>query len=95
MNRNQKQCTVCGQAFVPKTIDSVCCSKKCSNAAYREKKRQKRKDEEKKAVLAKISEDRLYISVPEAVALYNIAKSTLYRLIRQNRILAINLGVDL
>lgn len=95
MDKIQKQCAVCGQAFVPKTIDSAYCSKTCSNAAYREKKRQKRKEEEKKAVVAKISDDRLYISVPEAVALFNIAKSTLYRLIRQKRIPAINLGTRL
>ncbi|KAA6330879.1 hypothetical protein EZS27_020467 [termite gut metagenome] len=95
MDRIQKQCAVCGQAFVPKTIDSAYCSKICSNAAYRDKKRQKRKEEEKKAVVAKISDDRLYISVPEAVALFNIVKSTLYRLIRQKRIPAINLGTRL
>lgn len=95
MDKIQKQCAVCGQAFVPKTIDSIYCSKTCSSAAYREKKRQKRKEEEKKAVVAKISDDRLYISVPEAVALFNIAKSTLYRLIRQKRIPAINLGTRL
>jgi predicted nucleic acid-binding Zn ribbon protein len=42
MNKIQKQCAVCGQPFVPKTVDSVYCSKTCGNAAYREKKRQKR-----------------------------------------------------
>lgn len=95
MNKIQKQCAVCGQPFVPKTVDSVYCSKTCGNAAYREKKRQKRKEEEKQAVVAKIPDDRLYISVPEAIALFGVAKSTLYRLIRQKRIPAINLGARL
>ena len=95
MNKIQKQCEVCGQSFVPKTVDSVYCSKKCGAAAYREKKRQKRKEEEKQAVVAKIPDDRLYISVPEAIALFGVAKSTLYRLIRQKRIPAINLGARL
>ncbi len=95
MNKIQKQCEVCGQSFVPKTVDSVYCSKTCGNAAYREKKRQKRKEEERQAVVAKISDDRLYISVPEAIALFGIAKSTLYRLVRQKRIPAINLGTRL
>lgn len=95
MNKIQKQCAVCGQPFVPKTVDSVYCSKTCGNAAYREKKRQKRKEEKKQAVVAKIPDDRLYISVPEAIALFGVAKSTLYRLIRQKRIPAINLGARL
>jgi excisionase family DNA binding protein len=95
MNKIHKQCKLCGQSFIPKTIDSVYCSKTCGNAAYREKKRQKRKEEEKQAVVAKIPDDRLYISVPEAIALFGVAKSTLYRLIRQKRIPAINLGTRL
>jgi excisionase family DNA binding protein len=95
MDKIQKQCTVCGQAFVPKTIDSVYCSKKCGDAAYREKKIQKKKKEQQQMVVNKISDDRLYISVPEAMALFCIAKSTLYRLIRQKRIPAINLGTRL
>lgn len=37
----------------------------------------------------------MYISVPEAIALFGIAKSTLYRLIRQRQFPAINLGTIL
>lgn len=48
-----------------------------------------------KEVVDKISADRLYISVPEAIAMFGVAKSTLYRLIRQKRIPAINLGTRL
>lgn len=95
MSKIQKQCEVCGQSFVPKTVDSIYCSKKCGAAAYRKKKAQKKKEEEQQAVIDKISVDRLYISVPEAIALFGVAKSTLYRLVRQNRIPAINLGTRL
>lgn len=95
MNKIQKQCEVCGQSFFPKTVDSVYCSKKCGAAAYRKKKVQKKKEEEQQAVIDKISADRLYISVPEAIALFGVAKSTLYRLVRQKRIPAINLGARL
>jgi excisionase family DNA binding protein len=95
MNKIEKQCAVCGEPFIPKTVDSVYCSKTCSNTAYRKKKIQKKKEEEQKAVIEKISADRLYISVPEAIALFGVAKSTLYRLIRQRRIPAINLGARL
>ncbi len=95
MNKIQKQCEVCGLSFVPKTVDSVYCSKKCSGAAYRKKKTQEKKKEEQQAIIDKISADRLYISVPEAIALFGVAKSTLYRLVRQKRIPAINLGTRL
>ena len=95
MNKIEKECAVCGEPFIPKTVDSVYCSKMCSNTAYRKKKIQKKKEEEQKAVIEKISADRLYISVPEAIALFGVAKSTLYRLIRQKRITAINLGTRL
>lgn len=95
MDKIEKQCAVCGEPFIPKTVDSVYCSKTCSNTAYRKKKIQKKKEEEQKAVIEKISADRLYISVPEAIALFGVAKSTLYRLIRQKKIPAINLGTRL
>lgn len=95
MKKIQKQCAICEQHFTPKTVDSVYCSKKCGEMAYRRKKTQKKKEEEQKVIVEKISDDRLYISVPEAVALFGVAKSTLYRLIRQKRIPAINLGTRL
>jgi excisionase family DNA binding protein len=95
MDKIQKQCAICGQTFVPKTVDSVYCSKKCGATAYRKKKILEKKEAERKAVADKISADRSYISIPEAIALFGIAKSTLYRLVRQKRIPAINLGTRL
>ena len=95
INNILKQCAICGKQFVPKTINSVYCSDKCSDAAYRKKKSQKKQEERQKAAVSKISADRLYISVPEAIVLFGIAKSTLYRLIRQKQIPAINLGTRL
>lgn len=95
INQIQKQCIVCEKPFVPKTVNSVCCSKDCSNAAYRKKKAQQRQEEQRNTIVDKISADRLYISVPEAIALFGVAKSTLYRLIRQGQIPAINLGTRL
>jgi Bacteriophage Lambda NinG protein. len=70
MNKIEKECAVCGKSFVPKTVESIYCSKTCGNAAYRKKKAQQKKEEEQKAFVDKISADRLYISVPEAIALY-------------------------
>jgi excisionase family DNA binding protein len=62
---------------------------------YRKKKVQKKKEEEQQAMVDRITSDRLYISVPEVIALFGVAKSTLYRLIRQRKIPAINLGTRL
>ncbi|WP_313382042.1 helix-turn-helix domain-containing protein [Proteiniphilum saccharofermentans] len=95
MNKIEKQCNMCGQNFLPKTVDSVYCSKKCSDAAYRKKKQERKKEEELQAIIENIPEERLFISVPEAIAMFGVAKSTLYRLIRQKKIPAINLGTRL
>lgn len=95
MNQIQKQCAVCEKLFTPKTVNSIYCSKNCGDIAYRKKKAQQKQEEQRKEVVDKISADRLYISVPEAIAMFGIAKSTLYRLIRQKRIPAINLGTRL
>jgi len=91
----QKECNTCEKPFTPKTVNSIYCSKNCSDTAYRKRKVQLKKEEQRKAVARKIPSDRKYISVPEAVILFGIAKSTLYRHIRQGRIPAINLGTRL
>jgi len=95
MDKIQKQCVVCKKPFSPKTVDSIYCSKNCSDGAYRKRKAQQKHEEQRKVAADKIPADRLYISVPEAITLFGIAKSTLYRLIRQRRIAAINLGTRL
>ncbi len=95
INKIQKQCEVCNELFTPKTVTSVYCSRHCSDVAYRKRKVQKKKEDQRRAVIESIPDDRPYISVPEAVALLGIAKSTLYRLVRQGRIPAINLGTRL
>jgi len=95
MDKIEKQCAVCGKPFIPKTVESLYCSKNCGNAAYRKKKLQQKKEEERQAIVEKISDGRLYISVPEAIAMFGVAKSTLYRIIRQKKLPAINLGTRL
>ena len=95
MNNIQKECRVCEKSFIPKTVKSVFCSKNCSDAAYRKRKAQLKKEEQRKTVASRIPEDRKYISAAEAIILFGVAKSTLYRHIRQGRIPAINLGARL
>jgi excisionase family DNA binding protein len=95
INKIQKECSTCEKPFVPKTVKSVYCSKNCSDAAYRKRKAQLKKEEIRKAVANRIPDDRKYISAPEAIILFGVPKSTLYRHIRQGRIPAINLGTRL
>lgn len=95
INQILNQCAICSKQFVPKTVTSIYCSKHCSNVAYRKKKAQQKREAKLKAIVDNISADRIYISVPEAIAIFGVAKSTLYRLIRQGQIPAINLGTRL
>jgi len=95
MNRIKKQCLVCDEQFTPKRVTSVYCSEKCSKKGYKQKMLQLKKEEKLKALIDEISEDRLFISVPEATLLFGIAKTTLYRLVRQGKIPAVNFGTRL
>src|SRR5574344_516662 len=95
MNRIQKTCAMCGKPFSPKTVTSLYCSKECSQAAYRKKKAEQKEAEKLKAVADAVPDERPFISIPEAIAIYGVTKSTLYRLIRQGQIPAINLGTRL
>lgn len=95
MNRIKKQCLICDEQFIPKRVTSVYCSDKCSKKGYKQKMLQLKKEEKLKALIDKIPEDRLFISVPEATLLFGIAKTTLYRLVRQGKIPAVNFGTRL
>ncbi len=95
MERLKKQCLVCDEQFIPKRVTSVYFSEKFSKKDYKQKILQILKEEQLKAFIKKIPEDRLFISVPEATLLFGIAKTTVYRLVRQGKIPAINLGTRL
>ena len=88
----QRICEVCGQPFTPKTVYSKYCSKKCSQVAYKEKKAAEKKEEQRRQLAEKISDERQYITIQDAVVLFGISKPTLYRLIRKGKIPAVNLG---
>lgn len=88
----ERKCEVCGKTFLAKTIYSKYCSHNCSCAAYRNKMREEKKEQERKELAAKIPENRPYISVTEAVALFGISRDTIYRLIKKGSVPAINIG---
>lgn len=47
-----RHCIVCGKPFLAKNVDSVHCSKKCSNETYRNKKRAEKREMERQSILA-------------------------------------------
>ena len=62
-----RQCKVCGETFVAKTIESWYCTPKCSKIAWK-----RRKDEEQR--LQRLDE------VGKKIPKFGIIKDTLYRL---------------
>lgn len=95
MSKTKRNCPICGTEFAPKTINSRYCSDKCSRKAYKRKVAEEKRQQELNAIAESVPDNRPYISVPEAIAIYGVAKSTLYRLIRTGHIPAINLGTRL
>ena len=88
----KRKCKFCGKAFIIKTLDSIYCCKKCSEAAYAKKKRAEAK-EKKLALIAKsVPKLRDYISIREAVAIYGVERDTLYLMVRRGQIPSINIG---
>ena len=88
----KRKCKCCGATFLAKTLDSLYCSRKCSQKAYDQRMAEKKKVEQLSAIVTQIPDARDYISVQEAVAIFGISKDTIYRLIRKGKISAINIG---
>lgn len=91
----ERSCAVCGTRFHAKTIDSIYCSRKCTNAAYRQRKKETIEQERRKQLEKSIPPDRTFITVREAILLYNIGRNTLYSLIRSKQIPSVNFGTRL
>ena len=53
MDEIQIQCGECKRPFAPKTVDSIYCSKKYSDAAYRKRKALQKLEEQRKIVQIK------------------------------------------
>lgn len=90
-----RKCKVCGKVFRVKKLDSQVCSKRCSNIALKRRRDAELKEARLDNIAAQVPDIREYISVKEAVAMFNIERGTLYRLIRLGRIPAINMGKHL
>ena len=91
----ERRCEVCGNPFFAKTLESRYCSEKCGQVAYTRRKREAKKLKKLQELTEQIDDDRDYITVPEAVAMYSVSRTSLYQYIHDGRIPSINLGVRL
>lgn len=88
----KRTCEVCGNEFIPKRLTSIFCSHKCSVAAVRKKNKETEDLKKLQQMVDEIPNDKEYLSVPEVALMYSVSKVTLYKLIRQGEIPAINIG---
>ena len=88
----KRKCKVCGEVFLAKTLDSQYCSPKCSKVAWKRKKDAKEKNEKLDRLAQHIPDIREYVSVKEVVAMFGVERTTLYRLIKNGTVPAINVG---
>ena len=91
----KRKCKFCGKAFIIKTLDSIYCCKKCSEAAYAQKKRAEAREKQLALVAKSVPKVREYLSIREAVAIYGVERDTLYRMVRRGQIPSINIGTRL
>ena len=91
----ERRCEVCGNPFFAKTLESRYCSEKCGQVAYTRRKREAKKLKKLQEITEQIDDDRNYITVPEAVAIYSVSRASLYQYIHDGSIPSINLGVRL
>ena len=88
----QRKCEVCNTYFTPKTVKSIYCSQRCSKVASKRKKVENEKKQRLENIVSDIPNDCDYISIPEALALFRVGRTTLYTLIRKGMIPSINMG---
>ena len=91
----RRKCKVCGKVFLVKKLDSQFCLGRCSSIDLKRRRDAEAREAHLDKIAAQVPEIREYISGKEAVAMFNIERGPLYRLIRLGRIPAINLGKHL
>ena len=94
----QRICTHCGEQFTARTTVTKYCGIKCARRAYKAKAREKKIEasntETRKIILAPITEVQLkdYLTVKDVSVLLGCSTNTVYRLIDNEIIKAINLS---
>lgn len=95
IKRVKRECLHCFVQFTPKTVTSVYCTEQCSKKAYQKRKSEENLELKRLELIAKIPADKIFITVPEAILIFDISKRTLYRLIKQKKVPSINEGIRL
>ena len=78
----RRKCKICGKVFLVKKLDTQFCSGHCSAIDLKRRRDAEAREARLDQMAAQVPEIREYISVKEAVAMFNIERGTLYRLIR-------------
>lgn len=78
-----------------KSLDSNYCIHTCSDKGYKQRRAEQKRREKWDKVIGEISDNRDYISVAEAEALFGVCAKTIRRLIKTGKVTSINLGVRL
>ena len=88
----RRKCPICGTIFEIRTIDAVYCSHNCSAVASKRKKAQEEKEKKYEQMAKEIPDIKEYLTAAEAIAMYCVERSTLYRDIRLKKLPSVNLG---
>lgn len=88
----QRECKICGSVFRAATLDSIYCSAKCSKVAWKRRKDADILAERIRKVVEKVDDLSAFISVSEAIKLYGMGRSTIYRLINNGKIASVKVG---
>ncbi len=91
----KRKCEICGATFLAKSLDSHYCSRACSDKGYKQRRADQLRREKWDKVISEVSDQRDYISVAEAEAIFGVCAKTIRRLIRSGKVSCINLGVRL
>ena len=98
--RIKKKCQLCNSDFIAKTTVTKYCGDNCAKLAYKARKRAEKinkskastvKSQSKKSELSDIQQ-KDYLTVKEASLLLGCSSKTIYRMVSDKKIEAINLG---
>ena len=91
----QKKCEWCGKLFIAHKTSTRCCSHRCANLAYKEKRRQERINEFQSMVNQQIEKgdciDKDFFTPSEAARYIGISRATFYRYLETNLIKSVQL----
>ena len=96
--RLPKICLHCEGEFIAKTTVTKYCSDRCAKRAYKARKRKEKIEESKNVTMAVIEQPltdiqvREFLSVADTCKLFNISRTTIWRLIKLEKLKTAKLG---